>query len=177
MSNKGQISSVDVIFALLTLLFIFTILLWGWQFTSEKLKEEQINRDLNLIAIYTSRSLVDTPGSPTNWHNSSTINSSIINSIGVSNLPGILNTEKFNYLVENNATNYNDIKKIIGVLGPGYELYVDYEVLINSSYENVNSFGLFPNGSKVVKVQRLILTDLGEYGKINLFVWKNENIN
>lgn len=171
--SRGQFFSVDMIIAVV----IFGIILISFfsinQYVNRHINSEERKNDLFTIAAYASSSLVETPGNPGEWYTYS--NKDIeegedkkkVYSIGLSkNIDGWnLQQEKIDKLVELNES-YDSLKNLLGVKGPGYELFV------NVSYSGGQHIaGIFPNKAEnIVSIERGALLN-NQRAKVNVKVW------
>lgn len=174
MSNKAQISSLDVIFSLLALFLILSTIFWGWGFISEKMSEDKDSREFFLLSSFALDALVETPGNPKDWHLIGDLNVSEIKSLGISDIPGMVNKDKWDFLIQQNQTNYDYIKNYLGILGPGYEIYIEYFEFNGSNYNKNSSIGMFPVTDIVSRSERIVLDRQKNWVKLVAFLWKQE---
>lgn len=179
-TRKSQVFSLDASIAVLSFIFIMTLFLWGWNMSITKISENHLSDDLNSIAIYASRSLVESGGNPGNWHSLSgaDFTKDSISSLGLSSSVGYLSESKIAALQDLNATKYSEIKSILGVLGPNYELYISFDKFDDVSYEvDYKTFGKKQSNSKnIIKVKRFFIYDNSkDYGVMHLYVSEVHN--
>ena len=117
---------------------------------------------MNALLYYATRSLMDTQGDPAHWSSfsNSEVTSDNIAALGLMARPGVFDLEKVQTLEGANATQYEEIKKILGISGAGYELHIaiyvfqlgDLEYPSSPSYE----IGFIPSdASHVFKMERI----------------------
>ncbi len=119
--------STDITVAMLAFIFILLIIAWVWDYSRERmiLTDKRIN--LDLVSDFASSALIESPGSPSDWYNVNTdkFNESYIGSIGLaSTSPWNLSLKKIQKLKEIDNVNYEGVKRVLGLRGPGYEYYL-----------------------------------------------------
>ncbi|MBS1266657.1 MAG: hypothetical protein MAG795_00625 [Candidatus Woesearchaeota archaeon] len=122
--------STDITVAMLAFIFILLIMAWVWDYSREKmiLTDKRIN--LNLISDFASSALVESQGSPSSWNlvRTDKFNESYVSSIGLaSDSPLNLSISKIQKLREVDNYDYETVKKILGMRGPGYEYFLRLE--------------------------------------------------
>ncbi len=176
MLRKGQFFSVDLVIGGALFLFILLSVYTAYNGFSLHVRNQELNNDLFAIGYYVSSSLIETSGEPYDWETKNydggqggeKVKEDIF-SLGLSqNRDGwVLDQYKINKFVELNQS-YNDVKDVLGVRGPGYELFVNV-----SSSGNQYVFGIAPkNAENIVNVDRFGLLN-GAEAKINVKVWQH----
>ena len=176
LETRGQFFSVDMLIAVV----IFGIILISFfsinQYVNRHINNEERKNDLFAIAAYASSSLVETPGNPGEWYTYS--NEDIeegkdkkkVHSLGLSrNIDGWnLQQEKIDKMVALNES-YDSLKNLLGVKGPGYELFV------NVSYSGGQHIaGVFPNKAEnIISIERYALLN-NQRAKVSVKVWAHE---
>jgi len=153
MYEKGQIFTIDFIFASAIFLFILvTAITFGSVITNNLELKEKVNaRDE--ACFHAVNSLMSTAGEPKNWQN---LTMEDINSIGFVNSKNIISNSKLLKLIELNSTNYLEVKNILGL--SRYDLYIS---IIDFNGTVYNEFGSIPGSeTEVSSIQRIGL--LGE---------------
>ncbi|MFH1399854.1 MAG: hypothetical protein ABIG95_07160 [Candidatus Woesearchaeota archaeon] len=122
-STKSQIFSLDMIFAVIVFLLVFTTTIFAWDELQKKWQLQQTRDDMESIAENVAQTLLTTPGQPANWEELQ-ISSSNISSIGIASSPHLLSTDKISELESVYPTKYEEIKKILGIRGAGYQFQI-----------------------------------------------------
>ena len=153
---------------------------WAWDYSNEKISIDERRNDLEIIARNALDSLIKTEGDPGSWNElaEADFNENNVYSLGlVKNNFGqnVLDSDKIQKLVDLEATKYGTFKKILGILGPGYEFELKVSIWAGSSYSDTYTIGLTPiaNTKNIVNIDRFVLLD-GDFAKINIKVWENE---
>jgi hypothetical protein len=174
--NKSQVFSTDLIVAVIVFTFILITSAWFWDATKEKMHLSETRNDLELIAHNAVSVLINTVGDPPNWHNI-TFNESNVYSIGIGkNRPWFIDLNKATRLQELNSTDYETLKKILGVRGPFYEFYLNISKFnkTTSEFEDISLVGIYPNSSSshVINIKRTMLSDIDRsWVSFNMLVW------
>ena len=163
MRNKGQVFSIDIIIAMIIFIFIIISSAWFWDTAKEKMHQTEARNDLELIAYNAVSVLIGTVGDPPNWNNQTFLDRNIY-SIGIGkNRPWIIDEEKASRIGELNATNYNLIKRILGIRGSSYEFYLNISKYnsSSSSFTYLTLAGKKPNSSSshVINIKRIAISD------------------
>ncbi len=130
--KKSQMFSIDLILALMIFIFILMAIAWVWDFSTQKMSLSESRNNMNLLSTYTLSSLIETPGSPTNWHllSDEDFNETNVESLGFTKTSlsaWELDKKKIQRLYELNQSNYETIKKLLGLRGPGYDFCLKIE--------------------------------------------------
>jgi hypothetical protein len=171
--KKGQVLSVDIIIALLGFMGIIVFLIWGWQTTSVKLSAYDQSQDLYTLAYFASESLVQTSGVPLNWSSQSSPSRSTISSIGLQN-GSYISMQKIQSLANLNSSYYTQIKEVLGILGPNYDIQIDYYFDNGTAFvkNSALTFGQMYSSGSVVSISRLFVLDNASstVGRMQVFV-------
>lgn len=198
--KRAQIFSLDAIIAMIIFITILTLALFAWNYAQQKIYENEVRNEMELVARNAAAALVLTPGEPANWNQTpvSQFNTSMdLKSLGLTiGQPGILSMQKI-YKLENvskTAEGYKAIKKFLGV-NP-YEIYVEFwDWDRNLSAWGCScryAVGALPplNAMEVTRVNRVALAiDTAKYNmtcsgrqdgtvwtRVMVKVWKNETM-
>lgn len=134
-NKKAQIFSIDLIIALITFIIIMVGIAWVWESSREKINLNEQENDMNLISIFALSSLIETPGNPPNWDefDDADFDENNVASLGFaynSLSPWMLDEDKMlrlHELDELNSTQYETMKKILGLRGASYEFNIRIE--------------------------------------------------
>ena len=176
MHNKGQVFSTDIIIAMIIFIFIIISSAWFWDTAKEKMHQTEVRNDLELAAHNAVSVLIGTVGDPPNWNNL-TFTDRNIYSLGIGgNRPWIIDEHKASRLGELNATDYDLIKRILGIRGSSYEFYLNISKYnpISKSFSYVSLVGKKPNSSSshVININRIAISDLDNHWvSFNMQVW------
>ena len=148
----------------------------AWDNAHERIYLAEQRNDLEAIARNAMSSLILTTGSPADWYLLSTENFNEINikSIGLADsIPYKLKSEKIQALKDPNK--YTTIKKILGIIGPGYEFFLEINAYDGVQFSETNQIGLVPDGT----AQEVVVVERGaaygtKWAVIRLRVWKHE---
>ncbi|MFW6013754.1 MAG: hypothetical protein ACOCZ6_04515 [Nanoarchaeota archaeon] len=122
---KGQLFSWDLVVSAMIFIFIFLTIAVIWDNRGIEFQENEPKKDIELYSRYAVEALLTTPGYPEDWYEFDTLNSSEINSIGFKDgRYGFIDYRKVQQLMESNES-YDEIKKLLGFRGPGYEFSLD----------------------------------------------------
>lgn len=150
LNSKGQIFTVDFIFAATVFLFILTLsIIYSTEIDNRiGLLESENSRQIS--AQNAANALVLGTGSPGNWQEHGDLNS--VSGIGLAESMNIIQAEKLNRLVDFNAGYYDEVRVLLGLAK--YDLRVS--VLRLQNKESVAEFGLEPiEVSDVTAVNRI----------------------
>jgi hypothetical protein len=182
MRKKGQILTTDAIIAMGIFIVILIASIEAWDFSREKILLNEVRDDLEIIAKQTASVLVETPGNPSNWTDlaEANFNATIIQSLGMARSSsmgnhdtsaggnsiglnhanyGIIDSAKAARLENVSPTKYEEMKKMLGVRGPGYEFHVLVKPWNGSDYITQYTFGRTPNATaaNVIRADRFTL--------------------
>lgn len=155
--NRAQMHSVDAMIALSLFILIFLSAVAIWDHNRFSLKQNEERNDLEIISRYALESLAGTTGIPLDW------NKKGIDAIGTKSL-GLLSKnhmhidlEKLDCLILNNATSYEDYKKILGIRGAGYEFFLEYTTFNKDFIQGQKKqIGYTGECSSKVKLKRIV---------------------
>ncbi len=153
-------------------IFIFIILLSAilWDYGREKISVEETRNDMGRIARNALSALAETKGNPANWTEYD-LDGSTITSLGLASEFLVIDTQKINSL---SLADYADAKKMLGVLGPGYEFTLKLYSWNGSEYLSEYSAGIEPDAAsyEVVKTERAVLLN-DSWARATLKLWKS----
>lgn len=158
--KRGQVLSVDIIIALIGFMAIVVFLIWGWQAVSFSITSFDETQDLYSLAYFTSESLIKSHGNPVNWYEQSTPSRSSIYSLGLAN-GSYISYQKISQMATLNNSYYTNYKEILGVLGPNYDLQIEYYFDNGTDFviDNSLTFGQVTNTETLVSFSRLFILD------------------
>jgi hypothetical protein len=145
--RKAQISGLDLIIAIM--LFTMAIVLFAalWEMMQYNVKT---SADADIIAIQVANRLLNSPGYPMSWTNTSCIGQPCV--LGISTERGVIDQSKFLNLTAllNNPATYDQARALLG-LGP-------YQICISMTYPNgtiVQGGNCnFTNGTSISSIKR-----------------------
>ena len=138
--QKGQIFTVDLIMAATIFLFVLTLtIIYSNQVANRAYYWDKTN-EREHAALLASRTLVLSPGEPSNWEQLSVEDAS---SIGLASSRNVIDSRKLQRFAGLNQGNYSDAKALLGLS--------KYDVRVTISGLNrqlLESFGLEPDANK-----------------------------
>lgn len=180
-ARKGQIFSLDMIFAVLTFISIIVIVGILWDYGEEKISQNEKRKDVELIADNIASVLVETAGKPVAWSlfSGNDFNENNIFSLGLSanntrglDFAGNNNLDGRKIAILDNSSYYNTTKRIYGLLGPNYNFYLIISKYNGTAYNTTYTIGEIPeNATNIVVKNRYALVD-GLWAKIQLKIWE-----
>ena len=168
-SKKAQIISIDIMIALVIFIIIFVSLFSGWFFSLRRFEVALDYKELEFLSQFAANALF-MPGIPYDWH---TAGGGLYDpqTIGLGDGRRVLMYEKIVAASDFAQTNYSDFKRLLGVLGPGYNFFVNISIFDSLEYIDNTSFGIPPsNASHVAISQRYGLLD-STWAKVVVSVW------
>ena len=117
-----------MVFAAISFVIILITLLFAYQAARERAILEFGRDDMEKMARHASSQLVLDTGQPQDWNQLSDANFTYenITTLGLtSSQPWVLDFDKLLKMVKLDDDKYEDVKKILGLQGPGYELYFE----------------------------------------------------
>ncbi|MBU0761525.1 MAG: hypothetical protein KKD39_00725 [Candidatus Altiarchaeota archaeon] len=148
--SKGQLSSIDLVFASLLVVFILLTVYEVWGTTVTKTGSYHQNRKINDMLSSISEALVTTAGNPPNWHELASVNPDNISSIGFAVRQNVLDYKKLDKAAE---LDYADLKNILGVGGDEISIKV-YD--LNAANRILYDIGM-DGGSTESRISRLAI--------------------
>lgn len=133
---------MDFLSASIILVFILLVFILVWNGLVIRWNNGQEYRQMYTNAMFAAEVLLTTPGKPESWENLEAINGSTIHSLGLVNGRNEINNKKIETFVELNATNYEMVKKKLGIIK--YELEI--KVMDLSESEEYYVFGKSSTG-------------------------------
>ncbi len=164
-----------MIIALGIFVFILIVSASVWDNSRQRIYLAEQRNDLELIARNAMSSLILTPGEPVEWQNLATgdFNEINVKSIGLINGSAYrLNKDKIKYLTDPNV--YGAAKRILGVMGPGYEFFLEIKAYDGTQFTENSQGGIAPDmATDVVVVERGAAYG-SKWAVVRLRVWKHE---
>lgn len=164
--KSSQILSVDLIVALGVFIALFLFIIITWNTNTLRIQNIQQDIELHQIAYHASSALRNTQGIPTNWQT----NITTTQAIGLSSSFGVLSRDKIDTLIDHNDTHYQVIKEKLGILGPGYEMHLEFYQYNGTEYASIGDVGIQPNSNKVIRTERFATLE-DKWAKIVMFIW------
>jgi len=143
LNRKGQVFTTDSILALTVFIGVLAITLAYGISMQNSIDRNEESYFLKEIATASLNQLLYTPGTPANWETLASPND--INSIGLANKRGILESAKVSRLVDLNSS-YGDAKMLLGA--GKYDVGIKIERLQNG--QELASFGTFGGAGTTV---------------------------
>lgn len=184
--KKGQIFSMDLMFAVVVFISVLFIVMNVWESTLNKNASADERKSLELSARNIISQLMMDEGNPSNWTISSNLQSlGLTTSLSVNNQNsslksramglenrgyGVLSPVKINAL---QTMNYSYSKELLGIFSSDDNYYLQVSQWNGTAYSSVNSIGISPynNVTLVVNVDRMALLN-NNWAKLTLKVWK-----
>jgi hypothetical protein len=195
-TKRAQIFTIDLIAATAIFIIILFAANWAWQYSGEKMQGSERRSDLETMTRTAMSTLIETEGIPSNWSifGPSQFNENNIRSLGfvrsgsLSNndsaqstrTTGLstagawkLDSEKISKLNSVQSTNHTTFKKLLGIMGPGYEFNLKISLWNGNGYSDYQSIGPTPgnNATNVVRVDRFALVNETR-AQLTLKVWQ-----
>lgn len=167
---RGQLFSFDFILAVSLIIFLLAVTFFVSDATANSINLRERQSELQDLAQSALSQLLESPGTPSNWHLVEFSNANI-KSIGLSSERNRLDpnkTEEFFRLANLNSGNYSLMRSILALDASGSNFSL--------SIYNASQFALYeisqkPGGmSTVISMQRLALLS-GEPVVVNLKLW------
>ncbi|MFP4403562.1 MAG: hypothetical protein ACLFPJ_04385 [Candidatus Woesearchaeota archaeon] len=131
--KKSQTYSLDAIIALIIFITIFLSITKIWDYSVTKINDNENRNDFELVIRNSFNGIFSASGNPSNWYLLDNLNET--KSLGViSN--NKLNLKKLDKLMK--EENYNETKKLIGLIGPRYEFKINL-LIYNENLNIVNN--------------------------------------
>jgi hypothetical protein len=175
-TKKSQAITLDLVLAMIIFMLIISVIFFTSEIIIQKIDENQIRYDLELVSRNSFEILLNSAGNPSNWHNNSlTFNSTDIKSIGLTDgRNSLLDIKKVDFFINSFDLYYDEYLKTIGLIGFNYSLFFNitqYDINYNKLDEDV--IGKVPSSKKhVLIIERLAFNTLHDrYIKIKMGVW------
>ncbi len=159
-NKKGQMLSLDLLFALIIFIFILIGSFWTWNHAQERIQETYTMKDLQLTTQNTINELVKRPGDPINWYVYTNISN--VTSFGLAD----------------QTINYAKQEKIDKIIFYGNDSYQESREKLHIGKYNYfliigdNSTGLQPSESaNVISMEDIMLLGNGTIIKVKLELW------
>jgi len=139
--RRAQLFSQDIIFAIVLVLFTFSLWLILKDRVLHVISITEDRREIDEAASDALSQLLETSGRPTNWDRLSTINETTVESIGVAKERNVLDSEKvetFVIMAGNGGANYTAVMKLLGLDRSGYRFNFTISNLSGSTIYGVN---------------------------------------
>jgi hypothetical protein len=196
MKREGQIFSVDIVIAVGIFLVILITSIWTIDYSREKIYLSEKRNDMELIARNVLSILIEKEGKPSNWSamSPSEFNSTNVDSIGLATGNSIngydtmwnsnpgggnkngswqLDINKVSMFASMNDTKYNHTyKKLLGIIGVGYEFEINISIWNGSGYQLNYTIGVSPkNASNIINIQRFAMINRS-WSRFDLRLWE-----
>lgn len=173
---KSQIFSVDMIISLGIFVIILIASAWAWDSARERIYLNEQRNDLEMVARNAASSLLETNGNPSDWYNMADFNENTASSIGLAkNIPFFLDMKKVLKLQDLCSLNCTAVKNILGIKGPGYELFINITGYSNGAFGQSYEIGLKPDSSAedTVVIERTAADDV-QWSKVVVIIWRHK---
>ena len=171
---------MDMLFASTVTLFLFVTLVVTSDMVYFSFSADGTRAELQDAALSAADALVSTPGTPSNWSESQSIDGTAAAMLGLASSRGVLDADKVaKFFVSLNTTtlnsNYTNARTLLGLGRPGYNFSLSVYNSSNDRILNTNA-SIFPAGANsTASVQRYAVYN-GSVVRVNLRVWKDENV-
>ncbi len=149
--KRAQISSIDLVLAIIVFSLLFVFFVSNWSTTVSSAKNAMKKNRMEFAAISATDLLLKSPGSPSNWEQAP----SSVQMIGLASTPYTLSAAKLGNFT---AMNYSQQKDLLGMQeqfyfyidnAAGTRLYEDGNLTVKSnSIVSITRYGIL-NGNKV----------------------------
>jgi len=165
LNSKGQIFSVELIFAVIVFLLILLLFLNVSLSTTQKIGRRDSFNERYFLADNALQQLLWSSGNPSNWQNLSSL--ADVNSLGLAESKNYLSKQKVQRLVDLNSSSYSEVKALLGLNNYGMHFAVyDFDGVL------LKEFGLSPSSeSESVVIERFAFYD-GSIVKVKLEAFK-----
>jgi hypothetical protein len=122
--RKAQLFSQDIIFAMMLILFTFSLWLTLRDRVVTMISASEDKRQIDEAASNALGQLLESPGEPTNWNDLDYANDTTVWSIGLASDRNVLDSSKvsaFVTMANSGGDNYTTIKKFLGLNNAGYK--------------------------------------------------------
>ena len=140
--KRGQLFSQDIMFAMVLVLFTFSLWLTLRQRVLNVIVTSDDRRQLDEAASSAMSQLLESSGMPTNWEWLSVINETTVNSLGLVSDRNNLNSGKIGIFVamaNQSGNNYTTIKKLLGLNREGYKFNFTISSLDGTVLYSINN--------------------------------------
>jgi len=160
---RGQVFATDFIVALSIFLFVLALALVLSNNVNVRASVIEEYNELEEASFNAVNQLILSGGEPINWNQFSDLNE--VNSLGLAESRNVLDKNKVEWLVDNNALQYNGVKELLGL--SKYELRISLQDLNGTE---LNKIGMDADENKqIISVERYVLYD-GNLCKIRIGV-------
>ncbi len=178
-SEKGQLFSFDAVVAISIFILIMISCIWVWDYSREKVYLTVSRETLEISARGALSGLLETPGSPSNWHeDQSAFSEAGVNSLGLAGSRSwLLSIEKIQALQDWYSSENETYKTLLGI--KGYDFHMEFWKY-DSGFPPSPDYevGNMPTATyNVVRLQRTALLNQGGNSywlKIIMEVWEPE---
>jgi hypothetical protein len=167
-SGRGQLFTVDVIFAFILLLTLFGAITTLSTVLSKRTSEIEDDARLSETAANAMNQLVGTSGKPNDWNLLANFTPANVDSIGLALEKNVLDADKVARFFSLVNSSHADLKAILGINEPGYDFYVALYYPNNTAIYSSGTRA--PPQKKASVTQRIALLS-GNNVKIRLGVW------
>jgi len=122
--RKAQLFSEDIIFAIVLVLFTFSLWLILRDRVLSMISAGETRRQLDEATSDALSQLLETSGNPANWNQLSTIDETTVASIGIASSRNTLDSDKIDKFINisnSEGSNYTTIKRLLGLDRAGYK--------------------------------------------------------
>lgn len=140
--RRAQLFSQDIIFAIVLVLFTFSVWLILFDRVFTTISTNEFRRNIDESTASAMSQLLESSGVPTNWNNLSTINETTVGSIGLVSSRNVLDPAKvstFVSLAGSGGSNYTTMKRLLGLDREGYAFNLTITSLNGTVLYNVSN--------------------------------------
>ena len=114
---KAQTWSMDFITSVAVFALVFTVIMFAWNYSTQKNAERTVFKDLQNTGLMVSDVLIRIPGSPPDW------NESNVKSLGLAVRENVLNESKVKEFV---LMDYSKAKALLGIVDKEFYFRMEY---------------------------------------------------
>lgn len=160
---RGQVFATDFIVALSIFLFVLALVLILSNNVNVRVNDIEEYNELEEASFNAVNQLILSGGEPINWNQFTDLNE--VNSLGIAESRNVLDKNKLEWLVDNNALQYTGVKELLGL--SKYDISISLQDL---NGVELKKFGVDADENKqVISVERYVFYD-GNISKIRIGV-------
>jgi len=165
-NQKGQIFSTDLMMASIVFLFILVLAVTYSNTVANRVSLFESDAERQTSAAIAANALVYSTGSPSSWENLSGLEN--VSSLGLVSSKNMIDRQKLQRLVDLNATNYDDVRALIGLS----KYNVKISILRLQNKQSIEEWGMNPGLQDTVTAVNRIAFYNGENVIVRLKVFE-----
>jgi hypothetical protein len=175
-SGRGQLFSMDAVFAMIVFASLFGVLLIFNSDISSTINSVGLRANIQEDAQAALLALVATPGEPSNWtlYNLSLPESDGVRSVGVAAAPWTIDSAKLYRLASINQTNLSFLKSALGLSKPDYNFY--FYLTYNNGTQLAVAGSPRVAGNRTSTIATDYVVKDGQAAQASLMVWVSEYV-